>query len=230
MHGSWNCRNNNCLLDFDIHYNEIVHCLMESAECHIPKIPLNAVKHYWSDALDDLKNDSIDACCLWKSLGPIYELKKNAKYRYKLAIRYVANQFEERFSDQMLDAYKNKDFNNYWQCWKKKTRNMTYSSWSIDGCTADTDTADKFADHFSTVCSQTGSQPGDSLSNNCPYDMQKWLFSVDDINMVICNSLKEVKPPVMTVLLQNTFFMPTRLLLLTCQLVQFSNSAWLCSR
>ena len=50
-----NCDNNNCCLDIDIYYNEIVHCLVNTANSCIPKIPASALKHYWSDALNELK-------------------------------------------------------------------------------------------------------------------------------------------------------------------------------
>ena len=121
-----NCINKDCLLDIDLYYNEIVHCLMEASRCNIPKIPSSALKHYWSAALDDLKSDSILAFSVWKSAGrpqsgSVYELKKNAKYRYKLAIRDAANQFEDKLNDELLDSYTNKDFTNFWHCWKKKT-------------------------------------------------------------------------------------------------------------
>jgi hypothetical protein len=64
--------------------------LHKAKQHHIPKIPASALKHYWSAALDDLKQSCIQAHELWVSAGKpgtgdIFELKKNAKYKYKLA-------------------------------------------------------------------------------------------------------------------------------------------------
>jgi hypothetical protein len=47
--------------------------------------------------------------CSRPQSGSVYELKNNAKYRYKLAIRDAANQFEDKFNDELLDSYMNKD-------------------------------------------------------------------------------------------------------------------------
>ena len=77
-----NCNNNNCFVDIDIYYSEIVHCLMVAANCNVARIPSNALKHYWSAALEDLKNDSISAFNICgKSAGKpqsghIFEMKK----------------------------------------------------------------------------------------------------------------------------------------------------------
>jgi len=40
---------------------------------------------------------------------------KDAKYKYKLAIRDAANDFENRFDDGLLDNYLKKDFNAFWK-------------------------------------------------------------------------------------------------------------------
>ena len=55
-----------CLrLNLDIYYSEIVHCLMVASHTHIPRIPCSSLKHYWSSALDDLKQDCIQAHNVW---------------------------------------------------------------------------------------------------------------------------------------------------------------------
>ena len=64
-------------------------------------------------------------------------MKKNSKYKYKLAIRDAANQFEDKFNDELLDSYMNKDFNNFWHCWRKKTRSKSPRTSSVAGLTKD---------------------------------------------------------------------------------------------
>ena len=53
---------------------------------------INVVKHYWSAALSELKQSSKDAHDLWASCGKpktgiIFQLMKDTKCKYKLAIR-----------------------------------------------------------------------------------------------------------------------------------------------
>ena len=87
------CNRPSCCLDIDIYYNEIVHSLLHASSLHIPRIPAYALKHYWSGALDDLKQSCIQAHDLWVLSGKpgsrvIFELEKNAKYKYKLAMQH----------------------------------------------------------------------------------------------------------------------------------------------
>jgi len=98
---------------------------MVASDAHIRRIPRLALKHYWSSALDDLKQDCILAHSVWDSAGHprsgnIFELKKNAKYIYKLAIRDAANQFETRFDDELANSYLDKYFNTFWRLCKNK--------------------------------------------------------------------------------------------------------------
>ena len=53
------CCDNNHLFDIDIYYNEIVLALTQAANFNIPKVPKNAMKHYWSITLDELKGNSL---------------------------------------------------------------------------------------------------------------------------------------------------------------------------
>ena len=152
--------------------------------------------------LDDLKNESIFTFNLWKSAGrpqsgAVFEMKKNAKYRYKLAIRDAANQFEDKFNDVLLDSYMNKDFNSFWRCWKKKTcSNKNQKTNYVDGCSVDIDIANKFADHFSVMCDKKNgpmTRPTIYDDSYTLYETHDWLLNVDDVRNAICNSLKKGK-------------------------------------
>jgi hypothetical protein len=193
-----NCSSKHCHLDIDIYCNEIVHCLMNAAKCHIPQIPANALKHYWSDALNELKNDSIFAHEIWKSAGrpqsgAVFELKKNAKYKYKLAIRDAANQFEDKFNDELLETYMNKDFNNFWHCWKKKTCKKSPRASSVEGLTNDIDIANRFAEHFAAVSDGCAPSLATSIIDVGLYETRNWMFSVEEVDYVIRNCLKTGK-------------------------------------
>lgn len=194
-----NCINEGCSIDIDIYYNEIVHCLIESAAYTIPKIPANAQKHYWSDALNDLKSDSIFAHSIWKSsgrpqTGPVYEMYRNAKYKYKLAIRDAVNQFEDKFSDELLESYLNKNFSNFWHCWKKKTSSKCPRTSCVDGCNTDIDIANRFAKYFAELCDVKDQLPCvyDNIITNS-YETGTWQFTIEDIDFVLKHSLQKGK-------------------------------------
>jgi len=53
------CCDNNHLFDIDVYYNEIVLALTQAANFNIPKVPKNAIKHYWSITLDELNGITV---------------------------------------------------------------------------------------------------------------------------------------------------------------------------
>lgn len=60
--------------------------------------------------MDDLKQQSVLTHNLWKSAGSprsgdCFEIMKDAKYKYKLAVRDAANEFEGRLDDELLNSY-----------------------------------------------------------------------------------------------------------------------------
>jgi len=63
------CCDNNHLFDIDIYYNEIVLALTQAANFNIPKVPKNAMKHYWSITLDELKGYSLSRYRIWVAAG-----------------------------------------------------------------------------------------------------------------------------------------------------------------
>ena len=103
------CHNAPHCHDIEIYYHKLVHCLTFAAEHSIPQIPNSALKHYWSVARDDLKQDSVDdAHNLWVSAGrprsrSIFYLMKRYKYRFKLAVKDSAHAFENKYSDDLFD-------------------------------------------------------------------------------------------------------------------------------
>lgn len=42
--------------------------------------------------------------------GDCFEIMKDAKYKYKLAVRDAANEFEGRLDDELLNSYLHNDF------------------------------------------------------------------------------------------------------------------------
>ena len=184
-----NCPVTDHHMDIDIYLAEIVHCLTRAADLYIPKVKKSVYKHYWSSALNDLKQESIAAHGLWKSAGKppdgfLFNLKKNAKYRYKLAIRDSARAAEEEFSDDMYESLCNKEINQFWKTWKNKTRVGPPAVSMVDGTVQPREIADKFANYFKQNYGSASIgllEPNNDYPLTTNYETKKWLFNLNDV-------------------------------------------------
>jgi len=75
------CSSKDHCVDIDNIYNEIVHCLSETSKLFIPRIPQSALKHYWSIALDELKENSKLLLKLFDVHPVVPELEMSMKER-----------------------------------------------------------------------------------------------------------------------------------------------------
>jgi len=120
----------------------------------------------------------------------IFESKKNAKYRYKLAIRDAANLFESRFDDELADSYLNKDFNTFWRLWKNKVHAKKPNISHVAGQSDDVGIAGAFAAHFSEPVIHTLSVPlcdvfsSANLQNG---EIYKWFFNTQEVEQALCS-------------------------------------------
>ena len=184
-------------VDIDVYYQEIVHCLNSAANLSILSVLKSALKHYRSAALDNLKINSKSVHDIWVNLGkpirgPIFDQMKDAKYKYKLAIRDVVKTFENRYSDELFVCMLNKDIKTFWKKWKSKRNGKDVIVPNIDGGQTDREIADVFMSKFNF--GNLGNNP-DGLSYKCNemYDVSTWKFSVNDIDCVVIQKLKSGK-------------------------------------
>jgi len=131
--------------------------LTQAANSNIPKVPKNAMKHYWSITLDELKGNSLSRYRIWVAAckpkqGTILNDMKDAKYKYKLAVRDAVRSYESRFSDYLFDHLLSKDMQGFWKVWAHKTCKSVISVDLIDGKTDDLEIANAFRDSLN-VCS-----------------------------------------------------------------------------
>ena len=189
--------------DINVYYAEIINCLKNAAERHIPRMPRSALKHYWSAELDELKQGSQDTYELWVSFGrpntgDIYQLMRNAKYRYKLATRKIIRSFENKFSDELYESLSHKNFSGFWKTWQSKCVNKKSVVTSIDGKHDDFEVAECFKSKFSILAE---SCVGDSqtirptIVSDEDTDISDWLMSVEDVDKVVFESMKRGKSP-----------------------------------
>jgi len=193
-----NCNNADHHIDIEVYYAEIVHCLSTAAKAFVPQIPKAALKHYWSVALEELKQDSCNTHNVWLATGKprngqIYEMKKNAHYKYKLAVKDAISAFEGKFTDELLDNYLHKDMNKFWETWKKKSSEGPPVIPHIEGATNDIAIANKFADFFNLSVSASSISVDNSdvsISVDDVYECRNWLLTVEDVDSAIRNNLK----------------------------------------
>ena len=209
---NWPCLDNKCRcniadhhLDIEVYYAEVVHCLIESAKSCIPQIPKAALKHYWSVALDELKHDSRMAYDVWITAGKprsgqIFDLKKNAHYKYKLGVRDAITAYEGRFTDDLLEYYLHKDMNKFWLTWRKISNSVSPVVSHVEGETDDVVIANKFADFFNISDSEfdlnnktTADAVDATGSIDDVYEFHEHNFTVEDIDNAIRNNLKTGK-------------------------------------
>jgi len=91
----------------------------------VPKIKHSALKAFWNEDLDDLKQQSIDWHKLWSECsmprcGVVNDIRLHIKYKYKLAIQHAAADFEQKHSDELLDCWLAKKPSDFWKCWNSK--------------------------------------------------------------------------------------------------------------
>lgn len=106
--------------------------------------------------MSQLKNDSIVAHDSWvingsPRSGPVFEAKKHAYYRYKLAIRkHKLNQDQKRVDDLTYDLIEG-DQNKFWRSFKYFNNSKASTSSRINGLTDNVQIANCFADSYSQI-------------------------------------------------------------------------------
>ena len=73
---------------------------------------------------------------------------KNAKYKYKLAIRNAAGDFKNRFNNDMLECLMDKDMTFFWKVWGSETRDKKAFIPNVDRFSNNIDIAKIFIDKF----------------------------------------------------------------------------------
>lgn len=148
-----------CLLhtqSINQHYNSIVKALKISERECIPSIPQRALKAWWNDELNDLKQKSIFWHECWvnakrPTTGPILTMKNNAKWNYKIAIKRTRQNFDNKFNENLLDYHLNKKPKEFWKTWAAKFKAKSIKPILVNGSKDCKKIAETFADNFKSV-------------------------------------------------------------------------------
>ena len=91
----------------------------------VPVKKLGVQKSWWSEELDRLKQETIDATNFWRSVGcprsgTVNCNRLQCKYRYKMAIRNAISNADKDFNDDLFDYFCSKDDMSFWRAWRKR--------------------------------------------------------------------------------------------------------------
>ena len=148
---------------------DILRCIQE-ADLVLPHSRPTTAKTFWNDELNSLKNDSIVSHDFWKlngcpRNGPIFDTKKNAYYRYKLAIRDAKRNFDQEKVDRLNDDLLNGDHCKFWKSFKHFNYTNTPQTPRINGLVNDRDIATCFADTYKSVYSSNDINQSHALTS-----------------------------------------------------------------
>ena len=109
----------------DKYYPLVTNAFANAANRTVPRGKSDALKHWWSNDLQNEKIKSIESPRLWVDAGrprsgPIFDLYKNHKFAYKLAIRNAKCNAELSITNDLHDALCSKDTNSFWKIWNSK--------------------------------------------------------------------------------------------------------------
>jgi len=107
------------------YYSEIITSLDIAAKQCIPTVKAGVRKHWWIPDLDELKQQCIDICNLWRDIGCPRNGLVNAerlrcKYKYKQAIKDAAFNAEQSLNDELFNHLCTKDNLSFWKAWRKR--------------------------------------------------------------------------------------------------------------
>ena len=148
-----------CEYLIDKYYTQVVNTLVESGIATVPIIQPGTEKHWWSHELNELKQKSIDAFCIWKDAGRprsgvIFNIYKDAKYAYKLCINRSRREKDLSISNELHEALCSKDNTHFWNSWKSKFKSNTKACHAkiVSGLTDSSEIANGFSNYFGNTC------------------------------------------------------------------------------
>ena len=172
----------NCRSKIELYYNDIVNALNRAALCTIPYERCNTQKYWWSQALDELKQQSIITHRAWVEAnpprqGPIFDSRCKAKAAYRNCIRQNQIMEKENVSNNLHEALINKSPDKFWKIWSSKFGTKKRLPTTIDGLHDEQDIADNFVAKFAKSCSALTKVKNDILQQKF-YD--QWSAYVGD--------------------------------------------------
>ena len=175
-------------LTIDCFYRSIVEVLHLASSTSVPKLKCDFYKFWWDEELTALKQSSIESYNLWLAAGkPRFGCEflamKRAKAAYKLAIKTKERGSRNEFTNCLNDVLLRKDMDSFWRSWRAKFGSNSHAK-VIDGCSDDSNIANKFATVFESTCVPNSSSRHDSLKTKIMTQFDKY---IDNTTLPSCN-------------------------------------------
>jgi len=125
----------------------------------VPVKKLGVQKHWWSEELDELKQEAIDATSLWRSVGcprsgMVNNNRLQCKYKYKMAIKNAIRDADTVFNEDLFDHFCSKDDESFWRAWRKRYCSSSVKTANIvNGKTGNREICTEFTEQFQSVFS-----------------------------------------------------------------------------
>ena len=196
LHGRQCCNSNEHIFIIERYYCDIVAAVAAADAC-LPKARPGVSRGFWNNDLSDLKSASYDAFSLWRDMGkpssgPVFDIKKNACYQYKLAVRRAKRDFDQNRSDAIHENLETGNSAKFWKSWQA-LHGKQRDSPRINGKILSRDIANEFAMNFKKIYDDANSAQANVLSDkfdtvyqNCHSshgmdDISREFLSWDDI-------------------------------------------------
>ena len=147
-----NCEHRNAITRF---YDEIVKAIQKSTPRRY-LIKSHNVVPGWNDFIKSHHNLARDAYKLWKDNrkprnGPIFELMKRTRNRFKLELRNARIQKQQIRMEKITTSLLNKDYNRFWIDIKHLNKQHSTLSSVVEGKSGAQNIAKMWKDHFSDI-------------------------------------------------------------------------------
>ena len=186
LHGNSLCHDNNHVFLIEKYYEDIVRAIIQ-ADSILPRKRHGLAKHFWSEELNDLKLQSLDAHNLWKDsgcprAGNIFMEKNSTHLAYKRALRRAKREDDMALSDDLSYNLLSHDSDKFWRNWNRmKSRGSDTTS--VDGEICDANIANAFAHTYSKVYSDIDQVAESRLSERfkSTYSLYKSMHESSDV-------------------------------------------------
>ena len=162
------CKNQYCLKSIQDEYDCIISVLTE-ADKILPQHKPGVQKHWWSEELTCLRNQSIDIHRIWQAegkprCGPTNCERLRIRAVYRKAIHVAQTKPTQSGWNKLHNSFISKNTTDFWRSWKQiYSKNKSDLHSVVNGVTGTQNIADSFKTHFVSVSKPNNQQRVDSL-------------------------------------------------------------------
>ena len=150
------CESDDCLNSIQGEYDDIT-SIINQADRILPRHKPGVQKHWWTDELTHLRDQSIDIHRLWQTegkprSGSTNDERLRVRAAYRRAIKTAQRSPKQSCWNKLHSTFISKNTPEFWKSWKQLYSRKSLGLHSVvNGVTAKSDIADSFKNHFVNV-------------------------------------------------------------------------------